>query len=85
MFLFDFIIKHKNSPQNFTMTNLQILLFHNFFIKTMLLCSQIKASTPVLMCSVPGYDASGRVDDLATELGKQLTSIAIGTCWKLKT
>ncbi|WAR20651.1 DYHC1-like protein [Mya arenaria] len=41
--------------------------------------SDIKASTPVLMCSVPGYDASGRVDDLATELGKQLTSIAIGS------
>lgn len=34
------------------------------------------------MCSVPGYDASGRVDDLAAELGKQMTSIAIG--WSLK-
>lgn len=32
----------------------------------------------MLMCSVPGYDASGWVDDLATELGKQLTPIAIG-------
>ncbi|XP_052274955.1 cytoplasmic dynein 1 heavy chain 1-like isoform X3 [Dreissena polymorpha] len=41
--------------------------------------NEIKANTPVLMCSVPGYDASGRVDDLATELGKQLTSIAIGS------
>lgn len=40
---------------------------------------QIKAPTPVLMCSVTGYDASGRVDDLATELGKQLTSIAMGS------
>lgn len=30
------------------------------------------------MCSVPGYDASSRVDDLAAELGKQMTSIAIG-------
>ncbi|XP_033735277.1 cytoplasmic dynein 1 heavy chain 1-like isoform X2 [Pecten maximus] len=40
---------------------------------------QIKASTPVLMCSVPGYDASGRVDDLATELSKQITSIAMGS------
>lgn len=40
---------------------------------------EVKASTPVLMCSVPGYDASGRVGDLATELGKQLTSIAIGS------
>ena len=41
-------------------------------------CSQIKASTPVLMCSVPGYDASSRVDDLAAEMSKQITSIAIG-------
>jgi len=38
----------------------------------------MKGSTPVLMCSVPGYDPSGRVDDLATELGRQMTSIAIG-------
>lgn len=45
----------------------------------MLIFHQIKANTPVLMCSVPGYDASGWVDDLAAELGKQLTSIAIGT------
>ena len=53
---------------NLTKSNLDAVLFH----------SQIQASTPVLMCSVPGYDASGRVDDLAAELGKQLTSIAIG-------
>ena len=40
---------------------------------------EVKATNPVLMCSVPGYDASGRVDDLAAELGKSLTSIAIGS------
>ena len=40
--------------------------------------SQIKANTPILMCSVPGYDASGRIDDLAAEINKPLTSIAIG-------
>lgn len=40
---------------------------------------EIKAQTPILMCSVPGYDASSRVDDLAAELSKQITSIAIGT------
>jgi dynein heavy chain 1 len=40
---------------------------------------EIKASTPILMCSVPGYDASGRVDDLAAELNKTITSIAIGS------
>lgn len=47
----------------------------------MLCCNvilQIKSNTPVLMCSVPGFDASGRLDDLAAELGKQITSIAIG-------
>jgi dynein heavy chain 1 len=31
------------------------------------------------MCSVPGFDASGRVDDLAAELGRGMTSIAIGS------
>ncbi|RWS14208.1 Dynein heavy chain: cytoplasmic-like protein [Dinothrombium tinctorium] len=41
--------------------------------------STIKATNPVLMCSVPGYDASGKVEDLAAELGKSLTSIAIGS------
>ena len=41
--------------------------------------TQIQPATPILMCSVPGYDASSRVDDLAAELGKQVTSIAIGS------
>ncbi|KAJ8666429.1 hypothetical protein QAD02_008091 [Eretmocerus hayati] len=40
---------------------------------------ELKSSTPVLLCSVPGYDASSRVDDLAAELGKPLVSIAIGS------
>ena len=39
---------------------------------------EVKANCPILMCSVPGFDASGRVDDLATELNKPITSIAIG-------
>lgn len=30
------------------------------------------------MCSVPGYDASGHVEDLAAEQNTQITSIAIG-------
>lgn len=30
------------------------------------------------MCSVPGYDASGRGEDLAAEQNTQITSIAIG-------
>lgn len=40
---------------------------------------EIKASVPVLLCSVPGFDASSRVDDLAAELNKQISSIAIGS------
>ena len=27
--------------------------------------NQIESNTPILMCSVPGNDASSRVDDLA--------------------
>lgn len=30
------------------------------------------------MCSVPGYDASGLVRDLAAEQNKHITSISIG-------
>eukprot|EP00731_Ephydatia_muelleri_P024350 Em0016g621a len=41
--------------------------------------NEIKANTPVLLSSVTGYDASGRVDDLAAQLKKQCTSIAIGS------
>lgn len=40
---------------------------------------EVKAGTPVLLCSAPGFDASGRVDDLAAELNRQITSIAIGS------
>ncbi len=45
--------------------------------------NEVKPSTPVLMCSVPGYDASERVDDLAAELNTPITSIAIGTYTRL--
>ncbi|XP_072172912.1 cytoplasmic dynein 1 heavy chain 1-like [Diadema setosum] len=41
--------------------------------------SELKSNTPVLMCSVTGYDASWRVDDMAAELNKTITSIAIGS------
>ena len=40
---------------------------------------EVRPSAPVLLCSVSGYDASGRVDDLAAELGRPVTSIAIGS------
>ena len=41
--------------------------------------NQIESNTPILMCSVPGNDASSRVDDLAAEMNKPVTSIAIGS------
>ncbi|TRY83561.1 hypothetical protein DNTS_016270 [Danionella cerebrum] len=41
--------------------------------------SEVKPGTPVLMCSVPGYDASGLVRDLAAEQNKQITSVSIGS------
>lgn len=31
------------------------------------------------MCAAPGYDASGRVEDLAAELNKQISAVAIGS------
>lgn len=40
---------------------------------------QLNCNIPALLCSVPGFDASGRVDDLATELNKHMSSIAIGS------
>lgn len=33
---------------------------------------------PVLLSSAIGFDASGKVEDLAVELGREVTSIAIG-------
>ncbi|XP_039279680.1 dynein heavy chain, cytoplasmic [Nilaparvata lugens] len=41
--------------------------------------TELNANVPALLCSVPGYDASSRVDDLAAEKGKQIASIAIGS------
>ena len=41
--------------------------------------NEIKPTTPILMCSVAGFDASGYVEDLANDLDKPLTSIAIGS------
>lgn len=40
---------------------------------------EVKANTPVLMCAAQGFDASARIDDLAAELNKAITSIAIGS------
>ncbi|KAF4518251.1 hypothetical protein B566_EDAN010397 [Ephemera danica] len=41
--------------------------------------TELRAHVPALFCSVTGFDASGRVDDLAAELGKPCASIAIGS------
>jgi len=41
--------------------------------------SEVKSNEPVLMCALPGYDASTRVVDVATQLNVKLTSIAIGS------
>lgn len=40
---------------------------------------EIRPNVPALLCSVPGFDASSRVDDLAAELNKPISSIAIGS------
>ncbi|EGC38132.1 cytoplasmic dynein heavy chain [Dictyostelium purpureum] len=40
---------------------------------------EVKASSPLLLCSVPGYDASSKVDDLAVQLRKQYKAFAIGS------
>ena len=40
---------------------------------------EVTSGTAVLMCSVTGFDASGKVEDLAADTGKQLTAISIGT------
>ncbi|XP_034246592.1 dynein heavy chain, cytoplasmic-like isoform X2 [Thrips palmi] len=41
--------------------------------------AELRANVPALLCSVPGYDASGRVDDLVAKLRKQIVAIAIGS------
>jgi dynein heavy chain 1 len=41
--------------------------------------NEVKATTPLLLCSMPGYDVSGRVDDLVTLTNSHCTSIAIGS------
>uniref|UniRef100_A0A7E4ZT92 Dynein heavy chain, cytoplasmic n=1 Tax=Panagrellus redivivus TaxID=6233 RepID=A0A7E4ZT92_PANRE len=40
---------------------------------------EVASRTPVLLCSVTGFDASGKVEDLAVSLNKDVTSIAIGS------
>ncbi|XP_015784706.1 dynein heavy chain, cytoplasmic isoform X1 [Tetranychus urticae] len=46
---------------------------------TSIVQKEIKPTNPILMCYVPGYDASGRVEDLSAELGIKPASIALGS------
>uniref|UniRef100_A0A0X3P013 Dynein heavy chain, cytoplasmic n=1 Tax=Schistocephalus solidus TaxID=70667 RepID=A0A0X3P013_SCHSO len=41
--------------------------------------NELKASVPVLLCAAQGFDPSGRIEDLAADLKKTLTGIAIGS------
>ena len=41
--------------------------------------TEIKPTTPILFCSMPGFDVSGRVDDLSASQRKACASIAMGS------
>lgn len=41
--------------------------------------NEVSAATPVALCSVPGYDASYRVDNLVKVMGTKCTSVAMGS------
>jgi len=40
---------------------------------------EIDATCPLLICSAPGYDVSGRVESMARESGKELSAVAMGS------
>lgn len=41
--------------------------------------SDVSCHIPLLLCSAPGHDVSGRVESMARELNKELLSIAMGS------
>lgn len=41
--------------------------------------SEVGASVPILICSARGYDVSGKVENMARELGKELAAVAMGS------
>ena len=45
----------------------------------MIVEEEVKANTPLLLCASQGFDASARVDDLAAEINKPISAIAIGS------
>ncbi|KAI9031438.1 dynein heavy chain [Hyaloraphidium curvatum] len=44
-----------------------------------LVLREVKSSTPIAFCSVPGYDASYRVEAFARENGRKLSAVALGS------
>ncbi|KAJ3411544.1 hypothetical protein HDV05_002063 [Chytridiales sp. JEL 0842] len=40
---------------------------------------EITCQTPVAICSIPGYDASDRIEKLASEMNARLTMVAMGS------
>ena len=40
---------------------------------------EIGAAIPLLLCSAPGHDVSGRVESMAKEFSKELSSVAMGS------
>ena len=41
--------------------------------------SDIDATVPLMLCSAPGHDVSGRVHSMAKQMGKELSSVAMGS------
>lgn len=41
--------------------------------------NEIDSSTPLLLCSAPGHDVSGRVESMARKVGNEMESIAMGS------
>lgn len=58
--------------------NLDIVAEASYDFDTMVM-DEIVSSTPVCLCSVPGYDASYRVENLVTTTKSRCVSIAMGS------
>lgn len=41
--------------------------------------NELGPTIPLLLCSAPGHDVSGRVESMARELGKELSAVAMGS------
>jgi len=46
---------------------------------------EIDATVPLMLCSAPGHDVSGRVESMAREAGKELAAVAMGSAEGFKT